>query len=68
MNIDTGFCYGLNRVGSRIWSELTVPVGIGDLCAKLLNEFDVDANTCEREVLDHLQELRAEGLIAIQEK
>lgn len=68
MNIDTGVCYGLNRVGSRIWSELTVPIRIGDLCTKLLNEFEVDSTTCEREVLDLLQHLRVEGLIAVQEK
>jgi hypothetical protein len=66
--MDTGYCYGLNRVGSRIWSELTVPIGIGDLCAKLLNEFEVDSTTCERDVLDLLHEMRAEGLIAIQDK
>jgi hypothetical protein len=66
LNIDTGLCYGLNRVGSRIWSELAVPILVGDLCTKLQSEFEVDSTTCEREVLDLLQELRAEGLIAIQ--
>ena len=68
MNMDTGFCYGLNRVGSRIWSELTVPIRVGDLCTKLVSEFEVDPAICERDVLDLLQELRAEGLIAIQER
>jgi hypothetical protein len=68
MNIDTGFCYGLNRVGSRIWNELATPTRIGDLCAKLLNEFEVDSTTCEREVLDLLHDMRTEGLIAIHEQ
>jgi hypothetical protein len=68
LNIDTGLCYGLNRVGARIWNELTVPIRIGDLCTKLVNEFEVDQATCEGEVLDLLHELRAEGLITVQEK
>ena len=63
LNIEHGTCYGLNRVGSRIWNLLGSPSRIGDLCATLLTEYKVDPDVCEREVLDLLEELRAEGLI-----
>jgi hypothetical protein len=68
LNIKTGTCYGLNRVGSRVWSLLATPIRIGDLCATLLAEFRVDPSVCERQVLDLLEELRAEGLIATSEE
>jgi coenzyme PQQ synthesis protein D (PqqD) len=63
LSIEHGTCYGLNRVGSRIWSLLGSPSRIGDLTATLLAEYRVDPEVCEREVLDLLEELRTEGMI-----
>lgn len=63
LNIKKGTCYGLNRVGSRIWSLLGVPIQISEICERLFVEYKVEPRDCEREVLDLLEELRAEGLI-----
>jgi hypothetical protein len=68
LNIGHGTCYGMNRVGSRIWTLLKRPIRICDLCAALLAEYRVDPDVCERQVLDLLEELRAEGLIATLEE
>ena len=69
LSIEHGTCYGMNRVGSRIWNLLAKPIRICDLCAALLAEYRVDPDVCERQVLDLLEELRAEGLITtIEEK
>ena len=64
LNIETGNCYGLNSVGSRIWNLLAAPIRAGDLCAQLIEEFQVEPNTCERQVNELLEELRVEGLIS----
>jgi hypothetical protein len=63
LSIERGTCYGLNRVGSRIWNLLEKPVRISDLCATLVAAYEVNPDICERQVLDLLEELRAEGLI-----
>ena len=68
LSIEQGTCYGMNRVGSRIWTLLAKPIRICDLCAALLAEYRVDPDVCERQVLDLLEELRAEGLIATLEE
>jgi hypothetical protein len=68
LNIENGTCYGLNRVGSRIWSLLAAPIRIGDICATLLTEYKVEPSSCERQVVDLLEEMRAEGLIATHEE
>jgi hypothetical protein len=68
ISIEHGTCYGLNQVGSQIWNLIAGSVRIRDLIAALLNEYQVDPDVCERQVLDLLEELRAEGLIAIVEK
>jgi hypothetical protein len=64
LSIGQGTCYGMNRVCSRIWHLLAKPIRISDLCATLLAAYRVEPEVCEREVLDLLEELRAEGLIA----
>jgi hypothetical protein len=66
LNIETGTCYGLNKVGSRIWHLMAKAISVKEICATLIAEYDVDSDVCEREVLDLLQELQAEGLIKTQ--
>lgn len=68
LNIETGTCYGLNRVGSRIWELIESPSLVADVCKKLMAEYDVEPTTCERQVLDLLEELRAEGLVTLPDK
>lgn len=63
LNIESGVCHGLNRVGSRIWRLLETPIKIGDICTTLLSEYKVEPDDCERQVLDLLEELRTEGLV-----
>jgi hypothetical protein len=65
LDIEKGTCYGLNPVGSRIWKLLADPIRVNDICATLLAEYKVEPNTCERQVLDLLEELRAEGMITL---
>ena len=69
LNVETGTCYGLNQVGSRIWHMLATSPRISDICEALLAEYSVDSADCERQVLDLLEDLYSEGLIApIEEK
>jgi DNA-binding sugar fermentation-stimulating protein len=67
LNVETGTCYGLNRVGSRVWSLIATPTRVGNVCEKLMTEYNVERGMCERQVLDLLEELRAEGLISVPE-
>jgi hypothetical protein len=64
LNVEKGTCYGLNRVSSHIWNLLAKPTRICDLCGALVAAYAVDTDVCERQVLDLLEELRAEGLVA----
>ena len=64
LSIEHGACYGLNRVGSRIWQLLATPTRVADLCATLVDEYEVDLEVCGYQVLDLLEELRSEGMIS----
>ena len=67
LSIERGTCYGMNQVASRIWNLLSNPIRISDLCAALVAEYSVDSDICERQVIELLEDLRAEGLIATPE-
>lgn len=64
LNVETGTCYGLNQVGSRIWHMIATSPRISDICEALLAEYAVGPDDCERQVLDLLEDLYTEGLIA----
>ncbi|MGH6800275.1 MAG: PqqD family peptide modification chaperone [Methylocella sp.] len=57
MSVAAGRYYGLNAVALRIWELLERPMTIAGLCALLCEEFEVDAQTCEIEVLNFVNEL-----------
>jgi hypothetical protein len=63
MSIENGAYYGLNKMGKRIWQAVETPISVQALCEQLQQQFEVEPNTCEREVMDYLKTLVVEGLI-----
>jgi coenzyme PQQ synthesis protein D (PqqD) len=57
MSVSAGRYYGLNAVAARIWELLERPRTIAELCALLQEEFEIDARTCEAEVLIFVDDL-----------
>jgi hypothetical protein len=63
LHIEKGQCYGMNAVASRVWAMLAEPTSPADICARLGQEFEVDAETCRRDVTALIDDFRKEGLI-----
>lgn len=55
--------FGLGRVGSRVWDLVAIPTTIAQVCATLQDEFEVDRQTCESQVLDLMLDLLEHSLI-----
>jgi hypothetical protein len=62
LSVEAGRYYGLNAVAKRIWELLETPKTIVQLCTQLSEEFEVDARTCEAEVLKFAQDLIDNGV------
>jgi hypothetical protein len=58
-----GSSYGLELIARRIWQLLHRPTTVSALCNILLEEYKVDRETCEREVLAFLNDSLHERLI-----
>ena len=50
-------------VASRVWELLETPKTIAQLCAQICEEFEVDMQTCEAEVLKFVQVLIDNGIV-----
>jgi hypothetical protein len=65
LNMKNSVYYGLDPVGARIWGLLRQPRSITDVCDAIVDEYDVERERCERDVLELLEKMRSEGLIEL---
>ena len=64
MSIEKGEYYGLDEIGSRIWTLIETPHTVDAICVKLLEEYDVNREICENQVIEFLENLLNTGLVA----
>ncbi len=62
MSIENGNYYGLDTIAADIWRRLEKPVVVADVCAKLIKEYDANAEIIGRDVLALLEKLSKENL------
>ena len=68
LNIKSGTYYGLDPVGARIWKLIQQPRSADEVRQALLDEYEVEPERCERDLLVLLEKLLAEGLIEVKEE
>lgn len=65
LNLKNSVYYGLDPVGARVWKLLQQPRSIGQLRDAVIDEYDVEPQRCEADLLELLEKMRAEGLIDV---
>lgn len=65
LDLKEGVYYGLDEVGARVWELIQTPITVGAIRDSLVEEYDVEPDRCERDVLALLQRLVDQGLIEI---
>lgn len=63
LHLVNGTYYGLDAVGTRIWSMMKDAVPTTDICQHLAGEFGVELATIEADARRFLGELEAQGLL-----
>ena len=66
MSVENGQYYNLDSVGSRVWELIVKPVKVSELIDALLLKYDVDRETCERDVLAFLSEFHKDGILQVE--
>ena len=66
LDLKAGVYYGLDAVGARIWSLIQEPRTVNEIRNILLEEYEVQPERCERDLLALLQRLADEGIIEVE--
>jgi hypothetical protein len=64
LDLSSGLYFGLNEVGTRIWTLMAEGRDISAIVQALVREFDADESTIERDVRDLVDVLRSRNLIS----
>jgi hypothetical protein len=68
LNLKEGVYFGLNPVGTRVWSLLKeAPRSLAELRQAILAEYDVGAEQCDDDLRSLLASLEQYGLVDISE-
>ena len=65
LNLADGVYYGLDPVGARVWALMEQPRTVAELVDAVVAEWEVDAPTAERDLLDLLADLAERGLVEV---
>lgn len=65
MSIQQGKYFGMNKTGSYIWKQLAEPITFGELCDKIVGDFNMSKAQCENEVTPFVIDMCKEQIINI---
>ena len=65
LNLSTGTYYGLDPIGAKIWENIVEGKSLGEICAQLLQEYDVPVAELESDILQLTGDLAANGLMIL---
>lgn len=63
MRVDSGYYYSVDETGQAIWAAIEGPTPVNAIVEALLDQYDVEQETCETETLTFLNDLLAQNLI-----
>ena len=65
LHLKSGMYYGLDPVGAKVWTLIEQPAPLSAIRDLIMSEYDVDAETCDRDILTFLDQMQAVGLVEI---
>ena len=68
LNVETGDYYGLNKMGSRIWTMVHEGRSVDGIHATLFDEYEVSPGRLEQDIQVFLALLQSKSIIEINER
>jgi Coenzyme PQQ synthesis protein D (PqqD) len=65
LDFKAGIYYGLDGVGARVWQLVQEPKKVSEIRNAVLEEYEVEPDSCERDLIALLRRLAGEGIIEI---
>ena len=64
LDLASGTYFGLDPIGARIWQLMGEGRALAEICTAMLDEYEVEREQLEADVLKLVAELAARGLVA----
>lgn len=68
LSLKNGKYYGLNEVGRSIWKSIQSPVTVAEIQTAIIDEYEIDEETCREEVINFLRQMAKEELVEVQDE
>ena len=65
LNMKSGVYFGMDQVAALIWNLIEKPRTVGEIRDAIMQEYEVDSDTCEQDLRSFLDHLQSAGLIEI---
>jgi len=65
LDMKEGVYYGLNEIGTVIWELIQKPITLLEIVDKILEEYEVDEETCYADTVELIKEMEKNGLVEI---
>jgi hypothetical protein len=63
VDMNTGRCFRLNRVGAEVWSMMEAPTPLGRICEQVASRYGLAPESIEHEVRGLVEHLLKEQLV-----
>lgn len=67
LNMKDGVYYGLDPVGASIWNLIQKPIILEEVRDQILEEYDVEEEECQEDLLELIEQLIENGLVEVLE-
>lgn len=68
LDMASGLYHGLNKVGNSIWNLVEEAKSFEQILKALIEEYEVDRETCAKDLVEFLKTMTKEGLISVGHK
>jgi hypothetical protein len=65
LDLKSGVYHGLESVGARAWELMVEPRAVREVRDALCDEYDVEPQQCESDLLRLIEELKSHGLVEV---
>jgi len=68
LNVQTGKFFGLDKIGTHMWTLLAQHGSLRTVANILLKEYDVAEDRLWKDLIDLVEKLKAKGLVELRER
>ncbi len=65
LHLASGTYFSLDPVGARVWQLLAQGATLAEVCAAIVEEYDVSEEQLARDVMDLVEDLAGHGLVVV---